>query len=367
MLMYGLTHGERQRLLYGAKEIYIHKFMIIQGYKILINRTSNDIIRRLLIRICEVEEKYAEFWVARIIELGGSRPKSPNWKIRLMLGVLGTKGFFEWAVIGVEEGINALTIQAAKIQDPTIYEKWIRDATEERLHLNWTRSKVLGMEHWEIRGAMGVRDMIFGANDGIVSTMAFVAGVAGAATSNPYTVLLAGFAFLVSGTFSMAAGSYQSSKSELEVMERDQRWQFDNGGKPTEVEPKKTTDSISKKPEVSIKPDALDEIGLTSEELGNPVKAGFLTGISFAIAAFIPLLPYVIAYLIPNITVMRALFFSIFGTLTGLFGIGALKTIFSKKWWIRSGLEMMMIGVSAAAITFYIGKAFAHFFGELPC
>ena len=368
--MKGLNDVERRKLLYAAKEIHTHKRVQIKGYRILVNRASDERIKNLLIRICEEEVKHAEFWVERIEELGGPRGGTTykDWKIRLMMSILGTKGLFEWAVVGEEGGIHDLSIQAGKIRDPTSSETWSRFASDERLHLERIKTEVLGMEQWEIRGAMGVRDMILGANDGLVSILALVAGVAGSPTiTSSYIVLLAGIAGLFAGTISMGASSYQSSKSELEVMEREQERQSMRGKTPEEEreelikfyqaegfrrgEAEAIVARISKKQEFPVQSDILDELGLAPEELGNPVKAGILTGLSFALSALVPL----ISFTLPGIDPMSALGISIIVTLTTLFGVGAIKTIFSRKNWIRSGLEMMVIGAAASAITFLIG------------
>ncbi len=368
--MKGLNDMERRRLLNAAKEIQIHKLVQIKGYRILVKRASDERIKNLLIRICEEEEKHEEFWGERIGELGGFRGEITykDWKIRLMMSILGIKGFFEWAVVGEEEGIHDLSIQAGKIRDPTASETWSRFATDERLHLERIKTEVLGMEHWEIRGAMGVRDMILGANDGLVSILALVAGVAGSPTIiSSYIVLLAGIAGLFAGTISMGASSYQSAKSELEVMEREQDRRSMRGKTPEEEkeelikfyqaegfkrgEAEAIVARISRKKEFPVQTDILDELGLAPEELGNSVKAGILTSLAFALSALVPLLPFAL----PGIDPWNALVISIVVTLTTLFGVGAIKTIFSRKNWIRSGLEMMVIGASASLITFVIG------------
>jgi VIT1/CCC1 family predicted Fe2+/Mn2+ transporter len=232
------------------------------------------------------------------------------------------------------------------------------------------KTEVLGMETWEIRGGGGVRDMIFGANDGLVSTLAFVAGVVGAIT-NPSIVLLSGVAELFAGTISMAFGSYQSSKSELEVLEREsQRKQVKKGKTPEEEreelikfyeaegfkrgEAEAIVDRIVKEKELPLQVSALEELGLAPKELGNPVKAGVLCGVSFGLAALVPILPFALP-----IGIWDALIASVIGTVATLFGVGAMKTIFSRRNWVRSGVEMMSIGASAAAITYIIGSLFS--------
>ena len=104
-----------------------------------------------------------------------------------------------------------------------------------------------------------------------------------------------------------------------------------------------------------IKASTLEELGLSPEEVGDPVKAGVLCGVSFGLAAIVPLFPFVFRSLLAG----EALIVSIIVTLASLFGVGAMKTIFSRKNWINSGLEMMIIGASASAVTYMIGILFS--------
>ena len=374
--MNGLTDEERRRLLKSAKKIHAHKLVQVKGYRALVKRASDERIKQLLVRVSDGEEIHAEFWSDRIEELGGERDGTTRAYLRkrkmgLMMSVLGTKGFFEWAVVGEEEGIQDLAIQAEKIRDTATSETWSRFASDERMHLERMKTEVLGMETWEIRGGGGVRDMIFGANDGLVSTLAFVAGVFGAIT-DPHIVLLSGIAELFAGTISMAAGAYQSSKSELEVLEREsQRKKVKKRRTPEEErqelikfyqeegfkrgEAEAIVNRIAEQKELPTQAETLEELGLAPEELGNPVKAGLLCGVSFGLAALVPILPFAF----PALTCTDALIASTVATVTTLFGVGAVKTMFSRKNWVRSGLEMMVIGASAAAITYMIGKLFS--------
>jgi VIT1/CCC1 family predicted Fe2+/Mn2+ transporter len=370
-----LTNVERKKLLDAAKKIHAHKLMQAKGYEILAGKAKDERIKQLLLRIGADETSHAEFWFERIGELGGKHEGATKtffreWQVGFMMRILGTKGFLEWAVVGEEEGVHDLAVQAENIRDSATSQAWSRTASDERLHLERMKTEVLGMEAWEIRGGGGVRDMIFGANDGLVSTLAFVAGVVGAIT-NPSIVLLSGVAELFAGTISMAVGSYQSSKSELEVLEREsQRKQVKKGKTPEEErealikfyeaegfkkgEAEAIVDKIVKEKELPLQATTIEQLGLAPKELGKPVKAGVLCGVSFGLAALVPILPFVLP-----IGVWEALIASVIGTGATLFGVGAMKTIFSRRNWIRSGIEMMGIGASAAAITYVIGSLFS--------
>jgi len=374
--MNGLTDDERRSLLNAAKKIHAHKLVQVKGYRTLVKRARDERLKRLLVQISDDEGKHAEFWSSQIEKLGGKREGATRVylrrrKVGLMMNILGTKGFFEWAIVGEEEGIEDLAIQAEKIRDRDTSETWSRFASDERLHLERMKTEVLGMEAWELRGGGGVRDMIFGANDGLVSTLAFVAGVFGAIT-DPYIVLLSGIAELFAGTISMAAGAYQSSKSELEVLEREsQRKKFKKGrtleGEREELmefyqeegfrrgEAEAIVDRIAMQREQPMQAASLEDLGLAPKERGSPVKAGILCGASFGLAAVVPILPFVFQAL----SCVEALVVSIVATVAALFGVGAMKTIFSRRNWVRSGLEMMIVGASAAAITYMIGTLFS--------
>jgi predicted membrane protein (TIGR00267 family) len=375
MITNELTNVERKRLLDAAKKIHSHKLMQAKGFGILARKAKDERIKQLLLRIGADEASHAEFWFERIGELGGKHEGATkaffrDWKVGFIMRILGTKGFLEWAVVGEEEGIRDLAVQAEKIRDSATSQAWSRTASDERLHLERMKTEVLGMEAWEIRGGGGVRDMIFGANDGLVSTLAFVAGVVGAIT-NPSIVLLSGVAELFAGTISMAVGSYQSSKSELEVLEREGHRKKVKKGKTPEEEREELikfyeaegfkrgeadaiVDRIAKEKEQPLQVEALEELGLAPEELGKPIKAGVLCGVSFGLAALVPILPFALP-----IDIWNAMIASVIGTAATLFGVGAMKTIFSRRNWVRSGLEMMAIGASAAAITYLIGTLFS--------
>ena len=374
--MNGLTDNERKSLLNAAKKIHAHKLVQVKGYRTLVRRARDERLKRLLVQISDDEENHVEFWSSQIEKLGGKREGATRAylrrrKVGLMMNILGTKGFFEWAIVGEEEGIEDLAIQAEKIRDRDTSETWSRFASDERIHLERMKTEVLGMEAWEIRGGGGVRDMIFGANDGLVSTLAFVAGVFGAIT-DPYIVLLSGIAELFAGTIYMAAGAYQSSKSELEVFEREsQRKKFKKGrtleGEKEELikfyqeegfrrgEAEAIVNRIAMQKEQPMQAATLEDLGLAPKERGSPVKAGILCGASFGLAALVPILPFAFQAL----SCVEALVVSIVATVATLFGVGAMKTIFSRKNWVRSGLEMMIVGASAAAITYMIGTLFS--------
>jgi VIT1/CCC1 family predicted Fe2+/Mn2+ transporter len=221
------------------------------------------------------------------------------------------------------------------------------------------------MEGWEMGGGGGVRDVIFGANDGLVSILALLAGVYGAATQSRL-ILTAGVAGAVAGAISMGAGAYLSSKSEQEVTEKEKerkgirkrrtpeeeraelvRFYQEQGFKKPQAEA--IAGRVSARMERETEYTIGEEVGLTSEEAWPSWKAAVLTGLSFAIASVVPILPFAILAITP------AAITAAVASVVALFGVGASKAIFTRKSWVTSGLEMMAIGTVAAAGTYAIG------------
>jgi VIT1/CCC1 family predicted Fe2+/Mn2+ transporter/rubrerythrin len=359
-------------LLGASKKIQTYKLMQAKGYERLARKARDEVTRQLLAEISADEFKDSEYWLQKIRELGGegvesTRASFMNQRVGLMMGILGIRGFFEWAIIAEDESVEELAIQAGNMSDVATSEEWTRIASDERLHIERMKKEVLGMEGWEMGGGGGVRDVIFGANDGLVSILALVAGVYGAIAES-YPILIAGIAGAVAGAISMGAGAYLSSKSEKEVTEKESerkgirkratpeeekeelvRFYQARGFKRQEAEviASRVASEIESRAAYTIG----EEVGLTSEGSWPPVKAATFTGLSFAIVSLIPILPF--AFMQVNPAVITAAIASI----ACLFGVGASKAIFTRQSWVRSGLEMMVIGTLASMVTYAIGLA----------
>jgi VIT1/CCC1 family predicted Fe2+/Mn2+ transporter len=370
--MAGLADRERKALLNTAKKIHSYKLMQAMGYERLVKKARDQRTKQLLADISANEFKDSEYWSERIQEWIGEYEKSArasfmNQRVGLMMGILGTRGFFEWAIIAEDESVEELAIQAGNMSDVATSEEWTRIASDERLHIERIKKEVLGMEGWEMGGGGGVRDVIFGANDGLVSILALVAGVYGAIAES-YPILIAGIAGAVAGAISMGAGAYLSSKSDKEVTEKEgERKGIRKKGTPEEEreelvrfylargfkrqEAEAVASRVSTGMELTSEYTIGEEIGLTSEEAWPPIKAAAFTGLSFAIVSLIPILPF--AFMGVNPAVITAAIASI----ACLFGVGASKAIFTRKSWLRSGVEMMAIGTLASLATYGIGLA----------
>src|SRR3972149_2459054 len=161
-----------------------------------------------------------------------------------------------------------------------------------------------------------LRDIVFGANDGVVTAIGFLVGISGS-IANQGVVVIAGILTIVAGSASMALGNYLGVKSQrehYEAMEKIERWEMEH--KP-DVErdeireiytnygfDKQTVEILTKKV-TSDKKLWLDvmmreELGLTKEEAGRPMLSGIIIGIFYLLGGVPPLLPFVFVHPVTN-------------------------------------------------------------------
>lgn len=218
-----------------------------------------------------------------------------------------------------------------------------------------------------------LKSAVYGGLDGTITTFAVVAGVAGASLSAG-VVLILGFANLIADGLSMAIGDYLSTKSEREYQKAEREreaWEVDNypdGEKKemTEIYTDKglskkdastITSIISKNKKAWVDIMMVEELGIV-ESRESPLKNSIVTFISFAFFGFIPLITYILAKFIPFLARNEFVAASILTGFT-LFLLGAAKVKVTGKNWLKSGLEMLIVGGIAAAAAYGIGKALA--------
>lgn len=160
-----------------------------------------------------------------------------------------------------------------------------------------------------------LRAAVYGANDGIITTFAVVAGVAGANLSVS-VVLILGLANLLADGVSMGFGDFLAERSE-------QRLRKSQKG-------------------------AYRKQGLW--------KSGVVTIVAFVLAGSLPLLPYFLGLVGFTSLLDHQFLLSIISTATALFFVGSLRTYFTKGIWWKNGLEMLVTGAIAATVAYFIGS-----------
>lgn len=218
-------------------------------------------------------------------------------------------------------------------------------------------------------------DFVYGGIDGAITTFAVVAGVEGASLAAP-VILILGFANLFADGFSMASSKYLSDKTQqeqyLKIRNREKKHiEEDFQHKDKELDHIissygfKGKDLASAKKVFQSNPDALvdlimrNEYNLTQENI-DPRKGSAATFFSFILIGLIPLLVYVLKPMLP-INDVQAFVATIIATLLALFIVGAIKSRFTEKHWILSGMETAFIGGIAASIAYLVG----HFLRDI--
>lgn len=212
-----------------------------------------------------------------------------------------------------------------------------------------------------------IREAIFGAQDGLVSTLAVVSAVAGA-SSDRFAILIAGIASGLAGVFSMAAGEYMSSKSQREIFEAqivgereevaerpgeaeaEVGYMLTEDGLPGD-EAAEVARTIAAHPDVLLKTMVEKELGLTGDHAeGSPLQGAVVMGVSFGVGAAVPILPHLL--LDPAV----ATWASVVATASVLFAIGVLKSRWTARGWLRSGLEILLLGAFAGVAGYFFGN-----------
>jgi VIT1/CCC1 family predicted Fe2+/Mn2+ transporter len=320
--------------------------------------------------LAESEERHASMFAAALAEMNVPLPKH---KVGLRPRLLG------WIARHFGHRLVLPLIQFAESRGRGLYlrqdQRTAALAPDEQAHIKIIRrlssgsldTEEGGPEPWHRTGASGVlRASVFGVNDGLVSNLSLVAGVAGSRAEGKF-VILAGFAGLLAGAFSMGSGEYVSMRTQREVFEQQLHLE------KTEIEmtpqeekeeltaiylakgiPQEEAETIAEQimsdREIALDTMAREELGLNPQELGSPWGAAITSFFSFACGAAIPVIPYLFGS-----------GWTYLGWAAGLAGVslffvGMAVSAFTGRSAVRSGIRMVLIAGAAASITFGIGR-----------
>jgi VIT1/CCC1 family predicted Fe2+/Mn2+ transporter len=331
---------------------------------------------RSFLEIAEAERRHAEIWRKKLEKEGVAIPNDlPSSRVRALIWLarrLGTSAVVpmvleaeagdadkydaqggEATAIADEERAHRRTVAAMGRGEPTEARELI--ATRER----WHRSS---------RAAGSIRAAIFGMNDGLVSNLSLILGVAGAGVE-PRTVVVTGFAGLLAGAFSMAAGEYTSVASQRDLLARQVALEkreieeapeeeaaelaliFKQKGLSTE-QASRTAAEMLKNPESAADTLVREELGLDPDDLGSPMGAAVSSFGMFAVGAFLPLLPFLVTSGSVAVALSSAIAFLV------LAGVGGLVGFLSGTSVWRSAFRMAGLAAVAAGVTYGVGRLF---------
>ncbi|MQF82706.1 hypothetical protein FIM02_00885 [SAR202 cluster bacterium AD-802-E10_MRT_200m] len=218
-----------------------------------------------------------------------------------------------------------------------------------------------------------IREVVFGVQDGILSTGVLLTAVAAAVGDSP-TIIVAGLATALAGMLSMGSGSYLGSKAEKDVFQAE----IEKEAKELEENPaeelaelvfvyhqqgmsyrqaREMAEHISSDKDLWLRTLIEKELGISPDMLQSPMKDGLTMALAFFIGATLPILPYFL------LDVKFAVPISITVALLGLFVLGTGKGRLTQKSPLLQGLEILIVGAIATGMGYLLGKGVEMLFG----
>lgn len=211
-----------------------------------------------------------------------------------------------------------------------------------------------------------IQDIVYGGNDGIVTTFAIVAGTVGAAMPT-YVIIILGLANLIGDGFSMASGAYLSIKAERDQYRRirmEEELEIDEHPEAEREEVREAfekrgivggdlsalTKILTSSREIWVETMMREEHGLMQETTDRPMFHAMITFVSFVIFGSIPLLPYVLGFggahqfLVAIVSVFSALLL-----------LGITRSIVTQERLIRGTIEILLVGFLSTGVAYLIG------------
>jgi VIT1/CCC1 family predicted Fe2+/Mn2+ transporter len=327
-------------------------------------------------RLAETEERHADFWEERLGAAGVAvTPRQPGWRARILAWLSRRFGaqFVLPTIVEAEQGDVAGYSSQPESRGTVM-------PAEERSHgrilssilqstpggLEGSSIALLEGRHKAI-GGNALRAAVLGADDGLVSNLSLVMGVAGANLSN-HGILITGFAGLLAGSISMALGEWLSVQSSRELLKR----QISIEAAELKAHPQEEREELAliyeakglgreqaealaarlvTSPESALDTLAREELGVDPEELGGSAwEAAISSFCLFAVGAIVPVSPFLF------LSGATAVVTSLVVSCLGLFGIGAAITLMTGRSVLFSGSRQVAFGMAAASVTFGIGK-----------
>jgi VIT1/CCC1 family predicted Fe2+/Mn2+ transporter len=345
-------------------------------YRALADAEANPALKQVYARLAAIEDAHAEFWRGRLSRLGirtrrrgtGFRTRALAWLARrfgpqFVLPIISTLERADMTQYDTQPDAVAAGLPAAERSHSRILDAVARPV--QGGIPGGTLARLEG-RHRSV-GGNALRAAVLGANDGLVSNLSLVMGVAGAELSGR-AIMVTGVAGLLAGACSMAMGEWLSVNSARELaeqqlaVERDELLESPEEEKQELVliyeakglapaQAKALAERIIANKDTALDTLAREELGIDPDELGgSPWVAGGTSFLLFAGGAIFPVAPFV--FLHGGAAIILSL------VLSGLvmFAIGAGTTLFTGRGLLFSGTRQLAIGIGAAAITFGLGR-----------
>ncbi len=228
-------------------------------------------------------------------------------------------------------------------------------------------TRILGRERWHRASGGWISGVIYGANDGLAAVFGLVAGFSGA-TGGSHLVLTAGLFGAIGSALSMATGAYLAERSVAEVAaanlarereevrthpeeEKEELSLFYQLKGLTVAEADMVVARIAEDPEQLFRAVAIEEFGSADAERGDAVQAALAGGLSTAVGAMVPVIPFFFLHGTAGVIVAASV------SLVAHFAVGAAKSLFTLRTAWSAGIEMTAAGAIVGGVTFLLGLA----------
>lgn len=345
-------------------------------YSALAKVEKNPQISTVYKKLAVSEAKHAEFWEKKIKEAGGTvSVQKPGLRPRvlgLLAGWFGPR--FVLPIVTTLEHADRDSYDAqpeargtSLPQDERSHARLIQ-AISQGAKKGMEGSALARLEgRHRVVGGNALRAAVLGANDGLVSNLSLIMGVAGANLSNS-TILVTGLAGLLAGASSMAMGEWLSVQSSRELYEKQIEVEAEElrlapeeeeeelaliyeAKGISQLEAKKLAAAIIKDQPSALRTLSREELGIDPDSLGGSAWGASITSfVLFALGALVPLIPFI--FFKEGGAATASLGFSA----AALFLVGALITLFTGINAFYSGSRQLLLGLTAAGITYGIGR-----------
>jgi VIT1/CCC1 family predicted Fe2+/Mn2+ transporter len=366
------TEAEIRRYLENWQDEIDSAFL----YRALAQAEKEPALARVYRKLAATEETHAQIWQEKLQNAGyPPRRRRISWRHRMLARLATWFGpQFVLPTVNAMEQVDSHSYDnQADARDSGLPGQ---ERSHARLLAAIAGSSDRGMEGGTIaqmegrhRSAAGntLRAAVLGANDGLLSNLSLVMGVAGAEVSS-HALLITGIAGLLAGAGSMALGEWLSVQSSRELYERQIRIErreveevpdeeeeelaliYEAKGLPA-AQAQILAARMMQDRETALDTLAREELGIDPEELGGSAWSAAITSfLLFAIGAIFPVAPFV--FLTGTTAIAASLVLSGFA----LFLIGAGITLLTGRSILFSGTRQVIFGFAAAAITFGVGR-----------
>jgi len=326
-------------------------------------------------RLADTERRHASFWESRLVRVGLVKTdRGPSCRARLLAWMARHLG--PVSVLPILARVEASeshaydgepdAVAAGMPADEYGHARIVQAAA---MAVGGLPGRTLEMIEGRRRGGNGnaLRAAVLGANDGLVSNLSLVMGVAGA-LANERTILLTGLAGLIAGACSMAMGEWlsvtsaremalrrisieQTAIDELPEMEKQDLILIYRAKGFDAASAGRLVDRLFQSPGSALDALTREALGVDPDDLGgSPWSAAAASFGLFSLGATFPVVPFAV------LTGEKAFAASFALSAIALIGIGAATSLFTGRTLLSSALRQLIIGLAAAAVTFGLGR-----------